>query len=380
MIEDFSQLRLEYAIFHRVFAPTKEGRTPPRLSPQYIKFDESNIKNSLFLKDQIIKALNHYAVNISIDTNSASTTPTSIIDLFSKFSNGELKENVKTDAFLNHSFSMAHNLDMSQDERSTSGVLCVMYGNVEGKQVIIIAKLEEGQDLQIQEMKENDVFIRLDIKIVDNIVRLNKTNVLKVGIFYKEPKKPGSSTDYEIKSYLCDTQNLERKSADYYLKKFLGCLYTHDPKFQTQEFYNAAFDFISTHIEDPREQVLYRDHLYSYLLSQKTIIEPKNFIQTYFPADKKMATELENQFKSKNIELNGFPKDTEHVRKQVEKMKVLFENGVTLMGASANFASEVIIDSCDENGTKLTVKSKISKMPLKVTRKRTVKSKTSEEE
>ncbi|MDD1703137.1 MAG: nucleoid-associated protein [Methanoregula sp.] len=301
-------------------------------------------------------------------------------DLFSKFSNGELKENVKTDAFLNHSILMAHNLDMSQDERSTSGVLCVMYGNVEEKKVIIIAKLEEGQDLQIQELKENDVFIRLDIKIIDNIVRLNKTNVLKVGIFYKEPKKPHSLAEPDIKSYLCDTQNLERKSADYYLKKFLGCLYTQDPKFQTQEFYNAAFDFISTHIEDPREQVLYRDHLYSYLLSQKTTIEPKNFIQTYFPADKKMATELENQFKSRKIELNGFPKDTEHVRKQVEKMKVLFENGVTLMGASANFASEVIIESSDETSTKLTVKSKISKMPLKVTRKRTVKDKTSEEE
>jgi nucleoid-associated protein YejK len=275
---------------------------------------------------------------------------------------------------------MAHNLDMSQDERSTSGVLCVMYGSVEGKKVIIIAKLEEGQDLQIQEMKENNVFIRLDIKIVDNIVRLNKTNVLKVGIFYKEQKTPTSPTEPEIKSYLCDTQNLERKSADYYLKKFLGCLYTHDPKFQTQEFYNATFDFISTHIVDPREQVLYRDHLYSYLLSQKTTIEPKIFIQTYFPANKKMASELENQFRSKNIELNGFPKDTEHVKKQVEKMKVLFENGVTLIGASANFASEVIIESSDESGTKLTVKSKISKMPLKVTRKRTKKAEILEDE
>jgi nucleoid-associated protein YejK len=227
-------------------------------------------------------------------------------------------------------------------------------------------------------MKENDILIRFDIKIVENIVRLHKSNVLKVGIFYKEPKKPNSPKEPEIKSYLCDTQNSEGKSADYYLKDFLGCLYTHDSKFQTQEFYKTTFEFISSHVKDPLDQVKYRDHLYSYLLSQKTTIEPKAFVHTYFPADNKTQTELVNLFNSKNIELNGFAKDTEHVKKQVEKMKVLFENGVVITGASANFLSEVIIES-EGDSTKLTVKSKISKMPLKVTKKMTEKARISED-
>ncbi|OPY39194.1 MAG: 37-kD nucleoid-associated bacterial protein [Methanoregula sp. PtaU1.Bin051] len=371
MIEDFSQLKIERAIFHRVYAPTKDGKKSPQISQQIIQFDDSNLKKSLFLKDQIIKALSQYAVRISIDDNSPSTTPALIRDFFLKIDNTKIDEKIKFDAFLQHSVSMAHNLDNSQDLRSTSGVLCVISGHIEKKPVLIISKLEEGEDLQIQEIKDGGIF-KLDINIVENIIRMHKSNVLKVGIFYQKPKKPDGK-ESEIVAYLCDIQNIERKSADYYLKDFLGCLYTHDPKFQTQEFYNTTLEFISSRIDDPLEQIKYREHLSSYLLSEVPRIEPKKFVETYFPSQNRIQTSLLNQYESKNVELNGFEKDTEHVKKQVEKMKVLFENGIILTAASVNFASEVIIESTINDITKLTIKSRISKMPLKVTKKRTQK-------
>ncbi len=375
MLEDVALLNLKYAIFHRIYPPVSTNEhLPPQISKQIIKFDQNNSKEALFLKSEITKVLTHEAVRISMDIQSPSTTPSGIKDILFKMDNLEIPEQVQTDVFVNNSISMAHQLDLKQDRRSTSGVLAVLYGKIDTKTVLIIAKLEEGRDLQIHEVKEGDV-LSLGIDMVEHIIRLQKATVLKVGIFCKNPKT--DTEDPEIIGFLCDTQNTEHKGADYYLKDFLGCVYTNDSKLQTESFFDVTVEFIGSNFPSAIEQVQHREKLSAFLQSESTQIEPKKYVETYIPVEKRKA--LQDLYQSKNIEYNGFSKDTDHIKNKVEKMKILFENGITLTGASANFASEVTIDHSDSNGTTFTVKSQISKIPLKVTKKRTIKIKESDD-
>jgi hypothetical protein len=374
VFEDVARLNLEYAIFHRIFPPTgPNGRIPPQISNQIIRFDESNTKECLFLKSEITKVLNHDAVGITMDHRIPSPTPSLINDIFTKMDDHDTLEKIKTESFVNDSISMAHQLDFKQDRRSTSGVLVILYGKIDAKHVLIIAKLEEGRDLQIQELKEGEV-LSLGIDIVEHIIRLQKATVLKVGIFFRDPKT--GDDEPENIGFLCDTQNTEHKGADYYIKDFLGCEYTNDSKKQTETFYDVTTEFIGNTFDLPVEQVEKREQLSSFLLSESSVIVPRNFVETFIPVKKRQA--LEDLYKSRNIEYNGFSKDTNHIRNKVEKMKILFENGISITGASANFASEVTIDRSDSSGTTFTVNSKISKIPMKITKKRTEKSNADE--
>lgn len=376
MLENVALLNLEYAIFHRIFPPPSTNEhLPPQISKQIIKFDGNNNKEALFLKSEITKVLIHEAVSISMDEKNPSPVPAIIKDILFKMSNSEIKEQIQTEAFVNNSISMAHQLNLKQDRRSTSGILAVLYGKIDKTKVLIIAKLEEGSDLQINEMKTGDE-LSLSIDIVEHIIRLQKATVLKVGIFYQDPKT--GDTEPDINGFLCDTQNSEHKGADYYITDFLGCVYTNDSKLQTESFFDVMQVYIGENIVSPMEQVIAREKLSSFLLSESDMVVPKKYVETFIPVEKRKV--VKGLLLSKNIDYNGFSKDIDHIKNKVEKMKILFENGITLTGASANFASEVTIDNCDSTGTTFTVRSQIRKIPLKVTKKRTIKPGESEDE
>ena len=377
MAVDFSQLVFDCAIFHRVFAPNRNGeKLPPQISQKIVKFENNN-PAGLFVKGEIIKVMDRSAVNISFDDATTSQTPLLIKELFKKMSDENGEEKIKMEIFVKNSKLMAQILNEEQDGRSPNGILAIFYGYLEKKHILIIAKLEEEKGLQINESTENNVF-NIGIRVIEKILRLHRSNVLKVGVFSFEPKKENKN-DPEIKGFLCDTQSrAESEVADFYLKDFLGCNYVHDSKKQTQDFFNASLEFFGADIDSPIEQVEFREKLCSFLLSQQNILAPKDFIKTYIPVE--MRDALEKHYETKKIELNGFTKDTDYIKTQVQKMKIIFENGISITGGSANFAEEVTFGPNVNGETTITIKSNIRKMPLKLIQKRTEKTKQSDVE
>jgi hypothetical protein len=371
MAVDFSKLVFDFAIFHRVFKPIKRcERRPPQISQNIVIFENENFTAGLFIKSEIIKVMDQSAVNITFDNTIKSQTPTLIKDLFRIMSEEINNKKSKNENFIKISTSLAQILNDKQDARSSNGILAIFYGHLDKKQVLVIAKLEEETGLQINESTENNG-LNIGIQVIEKILRMHKSNVLKVGVFSFEPKIEGKN-DPEIIGFLCDTQSRgESEVADFYLKKFLGCKFVNDAKKQTQDFFNASLEFIGTNFDSPNEQVEYREKLCSFVLSESYLLIPKNFIDEFVPIEKKDA--LEGYYETNNIELNGFAKDTEYIKTEVEKMKIIFENGISIIGGSINFANEVKIEQIIDGETTITINSNIRKMPLKFTQKRTEK-------
>lgn len=355
---DFSQLKLEWVIFHRVYPHYKKAELkPPQLSQKIIALSgDENTNKGLLLKDEIIKAASSHKVSISFDDETSSTTPTLIRDLLVKLSDKTSDTDYKIDVFLKTSFSLAHILNETQDARNSSGIFALMYGRVLDKHVIIVAKLEEEIGLQLNESTDGDI-VNIDIKVIENLIRLHKANVLKIGIFYGQPKDR-YDRDVEIEGFLCDPQNPGlAEVADFYLRRFLGCVFTNDSRKQTKEFFEATSEFIKDSFESPIEQIQRKELLSSILLFGPSTIKPREFIQEYIPEDKQAA--LERMYIQRRIEINGFTKDTEYISKKAKKMKINFENGVTLTGFSEHFNNQVSIQTTGPDETTIIVKSAI---------------------
>jgi len=204
-IQKFALLKLELAVFHRIYKNSKSQRIEPFLSKKVISFTSVNDDKVKFLKSELLKVIKDRGVSISFLDPPKSETPSIIIDIFQKFNNTEIKEEERRDYFLEKSKFFAKKLNEYHNLTMPGGILAILYGTIEvqlepiieddareekktedidnelKKHILIIAKIEEIEGLQaIQE--ENEI----DIQMVHNLIWSRKANVMKVGVFYND--------------------------------------------------------------------------------------------------------------------------------------------------------------------------------------------------
>jgi len=188
--QKFAFLKLELAVFHRVYNHRKSEKMTPMLSGKVVKFNDQDQFKGKFLKEELTKAIKDSGITISFkeDEPKIDTTPNTIKKLFSTLDNLSIKDTERDKIFLEKSRWFANKLDSFHTGVIPGGILAILYGHFdipnEGKkQVLIIAKIEEERALQVMESTENKIY-SLDIQLVDKLIMLHKANVMKAGVFY----------------------------------------------------------------------------------------------------------------------------------------------------------------------------------------------------
>ena len=126
-------------------------------------------------------------------------------------------------------------------------------------------------------------------------------------------------------------------------------------------------DLISETVPSPLEQIRAHNNLAAFIQSEFELLEPKQYIEMYVPEENR--TKYENYYKSKDIELNGFKKDISPIKRGMVKEKILFENGISISGASSNFVADISEIETTNGVTKITINSNIRKMPRRIKEK-----------
>jgi len=165
------------------------------------------------------------------------------------------------------------------------------------------------------------------------------------------------NTEQSINGIYCDTQGQEKAGGAQYFLDFLGCIYTYDPKKQNEDFYEITHQTFLDKVKDPIKQLECFDKLNLFMRRDTNKVIPQDFIDQEI-TDDTLKKELDNLYKDKNIELNGFDKDIEYIQTKVKLMRVSFENGFSFSVDSETYQNDVIISEVD-GCTNIQVKSKI---------------------
>ena len=362
---DRALLNLEFAVLHVVYTPEPNNKkNAPKISHEVIEFSSSS--EGTLLKDSINKAIDRNEITITFDNTLKSEIPAEISALFTTLASKTITREQQKKVVLDKSIRFAHILNDVQDARSPTGILTILYGHSNSTQVLIIAKLEEQSGLQVNEIVEKNES-KLNLRMVEHLIGIRGANVFKVGLFYCKPKNDGGG-GLVIKGVLADTQiQDEKKVADFYFKDFLGCKFVNDSKQQTSKFYYGTLNMISETVPSPLEQIRAHNNLAAFIQSEFELLEPKQYIEMYVPEENR--TKYENYYKSKDIELNGFKKDISPIKRGMVKEKILFENGISISGASSNFVADISEIETTNGVTKITINSNIRKMPRRIKEK-----------
>lgn len=344
---NFISLAIEKAIIHDLPKHYKKPKDDLLVEPKLSK-QESRMAPAmrLFFKEKIINTLkSESAFRICYDKNQESPIQWHVNEIIG---NNEM--------FVEKSHSMANFLFEKQNGQNSGGILVIILCKLQDSKTCVIFKLDKEIGAQLTEDKETDSF---DIAEVQNLMLSDKTRIMKIAML---TQKENFNIDFD--GILVDYQSPIGNKKDlqsYFMCDFLGCRAFEEPKTVTKKFYNLSKTFISQ-VTDPIKQARYLIHLNSYVQSNEQVLSPSDFADKYLEASEEKDN-YRSFLLSKNFRMEGFPKNTSLIDKELTKISIDFENGVTLV-AKKKMALEdgVNIVKLDDGRHQATVISKIKKV------------------
>ena len=264
MILDLSKLHIDRAIIHQVLRQPLRAKTQ---DPIY-SADESHLDSELrtFLKDRVVGAL-----------GSDKAYDVFFIDKDTSLICSILRQ-VATDptSFMKSSRELADHLNRVQTGNSPGGLVTVLLGNLDRRQILAVLKLEREEGARLHTI-DTDGRIVFDLRYIKDLILTEKTRLFKIALF------PMDSMDaFGFDGKICDNQligssALNRDVAFFFIRTFLECRTAGDPKIDTKNFFLAAQDFINAGVDDPILQAKYNLHLLSYMSQERNQLNPRVF-------------------------------------------------------------------------------------------------------
>lgn len=347
---DYSTLDIGKVIIHEIPQHRKsETGSSPILSEV-----ESPITNDLriFLREKITESAgSSSACRVEFVNPTDSPIPVFV---------SEYLVSGKTPDFISMSQEIAKYLYKIQTGVNPTGLLAVMMCELEDKPALGVLKIEREEGLRFQqdEVGGKKTF---SLEHIRQLMLTRKTKLFKIGLFIAENRDLQS-----IHGIVCDQQRgftEKGEVADFFLRKFLGCKLYDDPPITTKRFMEATQEFVDKNIDDPIKKSTYCTHLVSELTSNRQVIRPKKVAEDYFDVKDRKA--YIDHLESKGVPISQFDKDTERIKKRLQKMLVEFVNGVQIISPAEGYEEMVKLTALDDGRTRAEVVDELKSVKTK---------------
>ena len=343
---DLISLTIEKSIIHDLPKHYKKPKDEILVEPKLSK-KESKMAPAmrLFFKEKIVNALkSEKAFKVCYDTEHTSPVAWLVTGIVES-----------DDNFVEKSHMIANHLFKVQNGQNSGGILVVILCKIKQEKTCVVFKLDKEIGAQLTEDKETESF---DIAEVQNLMLSDKTRIMKIVMLVRKENFninfDGLLVDYQ--SQIGNNKNLQ----SYFMYDFLGCRAFEDPRVVTKKFYNISRSFV-LQIEDQIKQARYLVHLNSYVQSNEAVLSPGEFADRYLDT-----SEEKDNYKKfleiKKIKFEAFPRDTYLIEKDLSRVSIDFENGVTISTKKKSLEESVNIVEMEDGRHKATVMSRIRKV------------------
>lgn len=338
-----SKLYIERVIIHEIMRQKVPNQ---KELPRYSEI-ESSIDDEIriFLKDKVIKTIGGFrSYDVLFDDDSGSPIPGIVENLFS-FNDSE---------FIEYSKKIAGYLNGIQSGRSPGGLVTVIFGNINGKDIIGILKLEKEEGARLEQILIGGKST-YDILHLKDLILTEKTKLFKIGMFFKNGLE-----DFGYDGKVCDNQlsnTSSREVAEFFLTTFLGCNFASEPKIETKKFFKISQQFFKEKINNPIILTKYNLHLLSYITNERKTISSRQFAQLNLHLNHR--NEYIKYLKEKEVRIGEIIRDTSLIEKRISEMILEFDNGIKIIGNQEGFEKNVSLEQMNDGRTKAEIISKL---------------------
>ena len=349
MTAEISKLYIERVIIHEIMRQkVPDQKELPRYSEIESLIDD---EIRIFLKDKVIKTIGGFrSYDVSFDDDSESPISGIVENLFS-FNNSN---------FIEYSKKIAGYLNGIQSGRSPGGLVTIIFGNINGRGIIGILKLEKQEGVRLEKTLIGGKST-YDILHLKDLILTDKAKLFKIGMFFENGLE-----DFGYDGKVCDTQlsnTSSREVAEFFLTAFLGCNFASEPKIETKNFFNMSQQFFKEKIDNPIILTKYNLHLLSYITNERSTISSRQFAQSNLHQNHR--DEYINFLKEKEVRIGEIIRDTSLIETKISKMILEFDNGIKIIGNQEGFDENVSLEQMNDGRTKAEIISKLKNIKTK---------------
>jgi hypothetical protein len=287
-----------------------------------------------------------YAYPILFGPDSSSPVPGIVRDY--------TKKEQKDAVFVESTQHLAKHLHQVQHGAISAGLLCVIDFATDGKQGLVLMKLERGAGAQLKLDTSGDK-TWFAMSVLEDLVLTDGTRLFKTAAFLRT-----GNGDNEFLMTACDSQHRVTDSNDMarFWIRYLGCMLREDPRVMTSKFYNASIEFINSVITEPIMRTQIYDSLHAELRSNKVQMVPKIFIQDYVPDELKKS--YREFLEERHVSLSSFHKDVVDIKSKLTRKTFLSERGVVVSAPAAT--EELVNELVVVTETNIVVQDKLKRV------------------
>ena len=312
---EISTMTLRHVIFHDVPNQRGDGGANVVLATVPTQIDTERRR---LLKEKLVKTVDsRYAYGIVFQQNAASAVPSQIR---AHTSVGYSERN-----FVATSQELARHLYQVQSGAVSPGLLCVIDVTVNNRHGLVLMKLEREAGAELK-MHQNHGDTHFEMSILDSLVLTGNTRLYKTAAFLRV-----GTGDDDFEMVACDNQHNPTDTAEMarFWRKYLGCDLEEAPRVSTSKFFNAAMDFINTHVEDAETKTVMYESLHVEMRSANPTFTPRNFLTQHVPEDVRPG--LRQFLEERNVPLATFQKDTQDIKSAIKRLTYISEAGVRIV-------------------------------------------------
>ncbi|MFF6828091.1 nucleoid-associated protein [Streptomyces longwoodensis] len=310
MRTDFGDLIIDQAIVHLV--PQRRRSDPSQEVPLSETICTMNHDVRTALQGKLRSVLASLGREIVEDPDSKSMLP----EYVRSFLEGDRD-------LVDVSGEMVHLLLNSQTGVSPAGLLLVASAQLAGHRSLLLVKLEQETGMQARETFTNDGLRTFDVQYFADLLFTEKSKVYKIALF------PASGlTNYGLEGWAADRQ-MTKGMARFFLEKFLGCRSKDEPREVTRRFHDVTTEWINKYVADPDVRVNYMMAAVAELQSADPSVDPTAFAQKHLNLHHR--DDYTAYLNQHSVPSNTFDKDTELVEGRLNKLRVVFGNGISII-------------------------------------------------
>jgi hypothetical protein len=342
---DFGRLQVERVIVHDIPARfVRGGGEEPRYSQVDSRLNQE-IRN--YFREKISGTLHAASFDVNFDPASPSPVPALVLD--------NLGPNLE--GFVSMSQAVGRHLHESQTGATSSGLLCVIQALLAADRALAILKLEReaGMRLEQTQVEGQQTF---NLEHLRELMLTTNTRVFKVGLFVQSGQELAT-----IEGAVSDNQrgyDSGTEVADFFLRRFLGCLLKEEPDVLTKKVFQASEQFIHDHVPEAETKARYEMALIAELSSQEASFNPRAFADRHLQVDDRQAY-------IQTLAANGVParlmdKDTSLIATHLRRIQVEFESDIAVLGKPQAFEDHVRMTRLDDGRTRVEIEDRIRRI------------------
>jgi hypothetical protein len=334
---DLGTLRVDALIVHEIPSHTAgQQGAGPILSE--IECPLSTELRSYF-KERIANSLGTAAYEVVRDPVGTSPVPQLILDRLSS-----------KRGLVDASHEIARHLSACQTGVNPVGLLVVASAHLGRTPTMAILKLEKEEGVRVHQDKVAGKFT-FSVEHLRELMLTEGTRVFKVGAFSGQPTQladlEGIASDKQ-RGYQPKTE-----IADFFLRRFLGCMLREAPDIATRRFFQASQEFINSDVSDPTTRARYEMALLTELHSSRTTIRPRQFAQDHLVGGHRQA--FIDHLEAEGTVSQQLQKDISLIRTQLSRVQMDFNSGVAVIAPPETFDHELRMRQLDDGRTRVEI-------------------------